>query len=416
MNLTARKFQNPASSFHFFYRPHKIVSSAYSLSGHVSITMHPSKFRRATARYLLQSLVINFDGQTELVTPNTGYTPYRICSVTKELAPQNPLFELNNESSEGSGKPCVWNVIFDLAIPGWLPSSNLGDCENAPIAIQYALHATAILVSPEQAPSTSYFACFARPLSSSLFPSLFPSVRTVRAKRCDIDIARVMAPTESPTPSVAYTVNSNLSGEDVAGKIPSDVLSKIAIMASVPEYVNMESGCFELRLRMRTCGLEPLHCKRLRLSSFMVDVHQFEQYRSVYYTRDPTRILMRPTGQNPQILISLVSPSPRNPPSHRTSPFWSVTHFRPCSPLVCLEPAPVGTPPLNARFRFCRKTNRGHINWLATVTFLLPMGTPNPPGTRSTPLFMFPRKAVCPATRRNLYGTGPAPAYFGRQG
>ena len=284
MNLTARKFQNPAGSFHF-YQPHKIVSSAYSLSGHVSITLHPSKLRRTTARYLLQSLVITFDGQTELVTPDTGYTPYRICSVTKELAPQNPLFELNNE---GSGKSCVWNVIFDLAIPGWLPSSTLGDSENAPIAIQYALHATATFVSPEQAPSASYFACFVRPLSSSLFPSLFPSVRTVRAKRCDIDIARVMAPSEFPTPFVVFTVDSNLSGEDVAGKISSDVLSKIAIMASVPEYVDMESNSFELRLRMRTCGLEPLHCRRLRLASFMVDVHQFERYRSVSDAKDLT--------------------------------------------------------------------------------------------------------------------------------
>jgi len=284
VNLTARKFQNPPGSFHF-YRPHKTVSSAYSLSGHVSIAFHPSKLRRTTTQYLLQSLVITFDGQTELVTPDTGYTPYRICSVTKELAPQNPLFELNDE---GSGKSCVWNVIFDLAIPGWLPSSNLGDNENAPIAIQYALHATATFVSPEQAPSTSYFACFTRTLSSSLFPSLFPSVRTVQAKRCDIDITRVMAPTESPTPFVVFTVDSNLSGEDVAGKIPSDVLSKIAIMASVPEYVDMEHNSFELRLRMRTCGLEPLHCKRLRLASFVVDVQQFERYRFVSCTRNLT--------------------------------------------------------------------------------------------------------------------------------
>ena len=288
MNLTARKFQNPASSFHF-YRPHKIVSSAYSLSGHVSVTLHPSKLRRTTARYLLQSLVITFDGQTELVTPDTGYTPYRICSVTKELAPQNPLFELSNESFEGSGKPCVWNVVFDLAIPGWLPSSNLGDSENTPVAIQYALHATATFVNPEQATSTSYFTCFTRTLStSSFFPSLFPPVRTVRAKRCDIDIARVMAPTVSPTPFAVYTVDSNLSGEDVAGKIPSDVLSKIAIMASVPEFVDMESNSFELRLRMRTCGLEPLHCKRLRLASFMVDVNQLERYRFVSRARNHT--------------------------------------------------------------------------------------------------------------------------------
>jgi hypothetical protein len=289
VNLTARKFQNSASSFHF-YRPHKIASSAYSLSGHVSIVLRPSKFRRTTARYLLQSLAITFDGQTELVTPDTGYTPYRICSVTKELAPQNPLFELD-ESSEGSGKPCVWNVVFDLAIPGWLPSSTLEDSENAPIAIRYALHATATFVTPEQAPSTSYFACFTSSISKTFFPSLSPSPRTVRAKWCDVDIARVMAPPNSPIPRVSYTIDSNLTGEDAAGNIPSDVLSKIAITASVPEYVDMESNSFELRLRMRTSGLEPLHCKRLRLTNFMVEVDQFEKYRFVLLCSQSRRIL-----------------------------------------------------------------------------------------------------------------------------
>lgn len=214
------------------------------------------------------------------MTPDTGYTAYRICSVIKELAPQGPLFELN-EPSEDSGKPCVWNVIFDLAVPGWLPSSNFENDENAPIAIRYALHATATFVSPEQAPSTSYFACFASSVTNSLFPSWFPSSRTVQAKRCDIEIARVMAPTNSPIPFAPYTVDSNIGGENMTGNIPSDVLSKISITASVPEYVDMESNSFELRLRMRTCGLEPLHCKRLRLTNFIVDVLQFEKYRFV---------------------------------------------------------------------------------------------------------------------------------------
>ena len=316
MNLTARKFQNPASSFHF-YRFCKTVSSACSLSGHVSITLHPSKLGRKLSRYLLQSLVITFDGQTELVTPDTGYTPYRICSVTKELAPQGPPFELNNEDS---GKPCVWNVIFDLAIPGWLPSSTLEGDEDTPISIRYALHATATFVSPEQAPPISYFACFAGPLTKSLFPSWFPSSRTVRVKRCDVEIARVMAPTNSPVPFIPYTVDSNINGEDMT--IPSDILSKIAITASVPEYVDMENNSFELRLRMRTYGLEPLHCKRLRLTNFVVDVLQLEKYRFVPLYLQPFCILTRNLSeQNPPTLISLVSPCRQRPVNHRASPF-----------------------------------------------------------------------------------------------
>lgn len=280
MNLTARKFQIQPVTF-IFYRLLKTVSSAYSLSGHVSVTLYPPKFHRKTVRHLLRSLVITFDGQTEMVTPDTGYTPYRICSVTKELAPQDPLIELNNESLEDSGKPCVWNVVFDLAIPGWLPSSTFEDSENTPIAVRYALHATATFVTPGHAAPTSYFACFASPIARSFFPSLFPSPRNVRAKRCDIGIVRVVAPTDAPIPFVAYTVDSDLTGEDVAGRVPSDILSTIAITASVPEYVDMESNSFELRLRMRTSGLEALHCERLRLTDFTVDVHQFEKYRFV---------------------------------------------------------------------------------------------------------------------------------------
>ena len=255
------------------------------------------------------------------MTPDTGYTPYRICSITKELAPQSPLFELDNESSESSGKSCVWNVIFDLPIPGWLPSSNLEDNGDTPIAIRYALHATATFVSPEQAPSTSYFACFTSPLSSSFFPSLFSSPRNARAKRCNIDVARVMARTNSPIPSVSYTVDSHLNGEGITEQIPLDVLSRIAIIASVPEYVDMESNSFELRLRMRACGLEPFHCKRLRLASFTVDVHQFETYRFVPLYSQYCRILTRPSEQNPQILISLVSPYRQNRLSRRICHF-----------------------------------------------------------------------------------------------
>ena len=90
-----------------------------------------------------------------------------------------------------------------------------------------------------------------------------------------------MTPTDAPIPFVAYTVDSDLTREDVAGRVPSDILSKIAITASVPECVDVESNSFELRLRMRTCGLEPLHCERLRLNNFTIDVHQFEKYRFV---------------------------------------------------------------------------------------------------------------------------------------
>lgn len=84
--------------------------SAYSLSGHVSISLSPSSSffdRRQTARYLLQSLSLTFDGQAEIFTPTIGYSAVRLCSVTRELAPSEDTLELTNEGHEESGEPCM---------------------------------------------------------------------------------------------------------------------------------------------------------------------------------------------------------------------------------------------------------------------------------------------------------------------
>jgi hypothetical protein len=215
------------------------------------------------------------------VTPDTG-TPRTVSAPSPKSSPHRvPRLNSATNRSRTLASP-VYGTLFLTwpSLVGFRPQ-HLEDDENAPVAIRYALHATATFVSPVQAPSTSYFACFASPITHSLFPSWFPPSRTMRAKRCDVEIARVMAPTNSPIPFVPYTVDSNINDEDIAGKIPSDVLSKIVITASVPEYVDMESNPFELRLRMRACGLEALHCKRLRLTNFMVDVLQFEKYRLI---------------------------------------------------------------------------------------------------------------------------------------
>lgn len=82
--------------------------SAYSLSGHVSIivTSPYSLFeRRRTARLLLQSVLLTFEGQTEIITPQTGYAPLRLCSITREIALDDPV-EMSNEGHEESAESC----------------------------------------------------------------------------------------------------------------------------------------------------------------------------------------------------------------------------------------------------------------------------------------------------------------------
>ena len=66
---------------------------------------HTSFFeRRQTVPILLQSLLVTFEGQTELVTEDTGYSALRLCSISKELVDGEPI-EMNNEGDEDESKP-----------------------------------------------------------------------------------------------------------------------------------------------------------------------------------------------------------------------------------------------------------------------------------------------------------------------
>jgi hypothetical protein len=86
-----------------------LTSSAYSLSGHISLSVtSPYSFfeARKTARLLLQSVSLTFEGQSEIFTPSTGYSSVRLCSITRELAPSTPI-ELSNEGHEEDVDPCT---------------------------------------------------------------------------------------------------------------------------------------------------------------------------------------------------------------------------------------------------------------------------------------------------------------------
>jgi hypothetical protein len=57
------------------------------------------------------------------------------------------------------------------------------------------------------------------------------------------------------------------------------VLSKIRVAASIPEYVDIDEDKLQLRLRVRAEGLHAVHCQRLRMSNFTIDILQQEKYR-----------------------------------------------------------------------------------------------------------------------------------------
>ncbi|KAF8163527.1 hypothetical protein B0H34DRAFT_795232 [Crassisporium funariophilum] len=265
------------------------TNAAYSLSGHVSISLTSpySLFEtRRTAHLLLQSVSLTFEGQSEIFTPTTGYSSLRLCSITREIAPADPI-ELSNEGHEDLKEPCVWNVIFNIPIPGWLPPTTSLGVED--IGIRYALYATAKFVNldEEQSPSWSFAAL------CSPFRARVKSVDAVK----DINVRRfISAPrVEVAQPATLnFLVNSNASSslnEKEKRRMPVDILNKIQVLTSVPEYVDVNDTSMPLTLRMRTKDMSEEDCKKLQVTDVSVDIVQDEKCRyspsSTYLARFP---------------------------------------------------------------------------------------------------------------------------------
>ena len=61
--------------------------------------------------------------------------------------------------------------------------------------------------------------------------------------------------------------------------MPVEVLNKIQVLVSVPEYVNVKDHTFPVALRMRTKDLCEEDCKRLQVTELVVDILQREKCR-----------------------------------------------------------------------------------------------------------------------------------------
>ncbi|EPQ57975.1 hypothetical protein GLOTRDRAFT_103940 [Gloeophyllum trabeum ATCC 11539] len=265
---------------------HPDPSSAYSLSGHVSISLASTSSlfeRRRAVRLLLQSLTITFEGQTELITTETGYSGMRLCSITRELAPSDPI-ELSNEGQEDSEAPCFWNVIFNIQVPGWLPpSERFGDIsESEEAGTSYALYATAKFANVFEPSADQSW------LLSTLCSSFRSKPRVVSADRCPIFIRRFMPAPSMPSSSTSLFPLASFANEPLANlpeecpdssSIPLNVLSKIQVVASVPNHIDVDEGSIPLTLRLRARDLPEDVAARLRLTKFTADVEQTEKFR-----------------------------------------------------------------------------------------------------------------------------------------
>ncbi|GLB34740.1 hypothetical protein LshimejAT787_0203050 [Lyophyllum shimeji] len=284
-------------------------SSAYSLAGHVSVSVsspHSMFERRRTARILLHSITLTFEGQAEIINEHTGYAAARLCSVTREIAPSEPV-EMTNEGHEDSDEPCVWNVVFDLPVPGWLPPSSLYGREA--VGVRYSLFAEAKFSHVGESQSSTW--------SLATLCSPFRSRVKTQDARKDIQLRRFICCSEdilgtsTLQQTVTYLVNASVAprpGSDLS-RFPAEVLSKLQVLASVPEYVDMERNELPLVLRMRTKDLEAEECKRIQVTSVSANVVQMERYRtrvpSDYWRRFP---IPPPAKQPPH--MPLLDPHP----------------------------------------------------------------------------------------------------------
>ncbi|KAG8217615.1 hypothetical protein J3R82DRAFT_5767 [Butyriboletus roseoflavus] len=287
-------------------------SSTFSLSGHVSVSLvSPSSLfvrRRPAARVLLQSLTITFDGQSETLSPATGYAPVRLCSITRELLPGGPA-DLSNEGHEDSDKPCLWNVVFDIPVPGWLPTTSVyGDASLQAAGTSYALYVTATFVDTNKGHSSFSFANICGPVRSC--------TRTIDARRRSIILRRFVEPQPGPSSSTfqmsAYFVDAHHAPDSEGSSrrsIPGDVLKKIQVVASIPSATTMNETSLPFVLRIRGKDLDDSERKHLKITEFSVDVEQIEVYRTHSSRGDVDEYPIPPQSRQPP-RIPLRNPHP----------------------------------------------------------------------------------------------------------
>jgi hypothetical protein len=239
-----------------------------------------------------------------------GYSALRLCSISQELV-SDEWIELDDNDNQDISEPCTWSLVFNLTIPGWLPSSTeFGDRDGG---TKYALHASAIVHNTGAPPSRTWLSTLCLPFQ--------PQTRMVKAERVIVPLHRHATPSlyastsTSPFPVCHYEVSAQ--PEDICDntEFPRDVLSKIRVQTTIPECIDMDSDQINFSIRLRTKGLSEHQCKRLCVRNFDIDVEQSERYRCVESsTQTICAISYRRRMQKsalPNLLHSISCPSDR---------------------------------------------------------------------------------------------------------
>lgn len=230
---------------------------------------------------MLTSLVLAFEGKSEHASSQTGYSAARLCRVEHEVVTQPiPI------STEG-GKSADVAVIFDLTIPGWLPATTTTRHGVAVVSNSYSLFATATYRTQVEA--------------GLLWPQCLPSLTRdskALAPRVEIEVFRHrVAPLLSDAgtfvafPSATFAVTAKAGP---ASPIPNEVVSKMQVLVSIPEFISTSDTAISISLKSR--------CGSPGLCASQIDV-EIDQLESVYRTPDNsyTARFSLPSGQPPQV-------------------------------------------------------------------------------------------------------------------
>jgi hypothetical protein len=268
------------------------ASSAYSLSGHISLTINPLRSffgDLCSESYSLESLELIFEGQSELVSDVTGYSAVRLCSIKHQLVHGEPMKLKNEESLEnGHSQAEKWEFVFDIPIPGWLPATSpFRDSHNGcQVGTQYTLYATARLrdLNKEERPG----------LLNSVFCGIFRPSSIIQTARCPITLKRFytipftsLDQDQNPAtfPVIPYFVKSSkehpsIPANDQVQVIPREVLDTIEVVIELPEHCCLDRSQIPFTLRVRPGKGFPQNAfERTKVVGFNLDVRQQESYR-----------------------------------------------------------------------------------------------------------------------------------------
>ncbi|KAG8816553.1 hypothetical protein FRC17_000285 [Serendipita sp. 399] len=238
---------------------------------------------------LLTSLVLTFEGSTEHYAKGQGYTATRLCSLSHSLVVRASPVAIPSTPDHKVA------IIFDMAIPGWLPATlNPEDHQGHATKVQtrYRLHAKAIYQSEE---------------SSGLW--LGSKTKYRDAKAVEVNVRRHR--TTSAPKRCIYAIPSRslvpINSLPTSKGIPKEVKAAIQARATIPNYIDLndhsgrktdddedEQAALELRLDLG-CDLPGL-----TVHKFGVRYIQASTY-STTPDADFKRVFPLPTQQPPTV-------------------------------------------------------------------------------------------------------------------